>query len=119
MRRTFHARDQCFIFLWTIKAGRYKYKIYISSRSGVLMTVTIELRPEIAESLAALAAEQGVSVEQYLRRLVEAQVSGLGQTTLSPGERAAAWRDSVKDLPHTPPLSDEAISRESIYEARG
>jgi len=83
------------------------------------MTVTIELRPEIEANLAALAAEQGVSVEQYVRRLVEEQLPGRGQTALSPAERAAAWRESVKGLPHTTPLSDEAISRESIYNARG
>ncbi|MGH2457381.1 MAG: hypothetical protein ACRDIY_00765 [Chloroflexota bacterium] len=34
-------------------------------------------------------------------------------------KRAAEWRASVKDLPRTPPLSDAAISRESIYGARG
>ena len=34
---------------------------------------------------------------------------------LSPAERAAAWRESTRDLPHTAPLSDDAISRESIY----
>ena len=38
---------------------------------------------------------------------------------LSPAERAALWRESIKGLPPTPPLSDEAISRESIYDSRG
>jgi antitoxin ParD1/3/4 len=33
--------------------------------------------------------------------------------------RAAAWRDAAKNLPRTPPLSDEAISRESLYDTRG
>lgn len=37
----------------------------------------------------------------------------------SPAERAAAWRESVKGLPQTEPLSDEAISRESMYSDRG
>jgi hypothetical protein len=31
----------------------------------------------------------------------------------------AAWRQAAKGLPRTPPLSDEAISRESIYCDRG
>jgi hypothetical protein len=39
--------------------------------------------------------------------------------TLSAAERAAAWRESVKGLPRNKPLSDEAISRESIHAARG
>jgi hypothetical protein len=81
------------------------------------MTVTVDLRPETEASLAALAAEQGVSLAQYISRLLEGQVPG--QPPLSPAERAAVWREAAKGLPHTPPLSDEAISRESSYDARG
>jgi len=86
------------------------------------MTVTVELRPEIEASLAALAAEQGISLEQYVSRLLEGQVPGTSppdSTPLSPAERATAWRDAAKGLPHMPPLSDDAISRESIYDVRG
>lgn len=83
------------------------------------MTVTIDLRPEIEAGLATLAAEQGVSLAQYLRRLLEEQVPGHDQASLSPAERATLWRESVKGLPRTTPLSDEAISRESIYNTRG
>jgi len=81
------------------------------------MTVTIELRPEVEASLASLAAEQGISLTQYVRRLLEEQIPG--QVMLSPAERANLWRESVKGLPRTPPLSDDAISRDSIYDARG
>jgi hypothetical protein len=81
------------------------------------MTVTIELHPDIEARLADLAAKQGVSLAQYVRRLLEERVPGRPQ--LSPTERATAWRESVKGLPHTAPLSDESISRESIYDTRG
>ena len=54
-----------------------------------------------------------------LRRLIEEQASAGVGNTLSPEERAIAWRESVKGLPDTKPLSDKAISRESIYAARG
>ena len=81
------------------------------------MTVVVELRPEIEAALATLAAEQGVSLEQYVSRLLESQIPD--QTPLSLAQPAAAWREAVKRLPRTPPLSDEAISRESIYETRG
>jgi hypothetical protein len=81
------------------------------------MTVTIELRPEVEASLASLAAEQGISLTQYVRRLLEEQIPS--QVTLSPAERANLWRESVKGLPRTSPLSDDAISRDSIYDARG
>jgi hypothetical protein len=36
-----------------------------------------------------------------------------------PVERATRWRESVAGLPDTKPLSDEAISRESIYAEHG
>jgi hypothetical protein len=83
------------------------------------MTLTLDLSPEMEADLAALAARQGLSLPEYLRHLLEEQVPLRAGTALSPSERAAAWRASVKDLPHTPPLSDEAISRESLYDARG
>jgi hypothetical protein len=83
------------------------------------MTVLLELTPELEAGLAALAAEQGVSVSQYVTHLLAEQVPLSTTTTLSPTERAALWRDSVKDLPRTPPLPDAAISRETIYDVRG
>lgn len=52
------------------------------------MTITVELRPDVEASEA-----------------------------LSSAARAQAWRESVKDLPYSPPLTDDAaISRDSIYE---
>jgi hypothetical protein len=83
------------------------------------MSVKIELPPELEASLAAQAAAQGVPLLEYLRHLLEEQASAGAGNTLSPEERATAWRESVSGLPDTEPLSDEAISRESIYAARG
>ncbi len=83
------------------------------------MTVTIDLLPETEAGLAALAAEQGVSVAEYVRRLVEHQVPVSQRVVLSPADRASAWRQAANSLPRTPPLSDEAISRESLYDAHG
>jgi hypothetical protein len=81
------------------------------------MTVTIELSAEIEAGLAALAEAHGLSLPQ-LQHLLEEQVS-IRAAGLSPAERAAAWRASVEGLPLVPPLSDAAISRESIYGLRG
>ncbi len=83
------------------------------------MTVTIELHPETEAGLAALAAEQGVSMAEYVRGVLERQVPLPSQALLPPVDRATAWRQAAKGLPHTPPLSDEAISRESMYDAHG
>jgi hypothetical protein len=79
------------------------------------MTVTINLPPEIEADLVAQARAHGLGVPQYIEHLLRDRVPGQRTAELSPAERASAWRESVKDLPHTPPLSDEAISRESIY----
>jgi hypothetical protein len=87
--------------------------------SGYPMSLTIELLPEVEAGLSTLAAEQGMSLAQYARRLLEGQLAISGQATLSPAERASAWREAVRGLPRSVPLSDEAISRESIYDARG
>jgi hypothetical protein len=82
------------------------------------MTVTIELSPELEASLGALAAARGVELPEYVQHLLEEQVS-IHAENLSPAERAAAWRASVNGLPLRPPLSDAAISRDSIYDVRG
>jgi hypothetical protein len=83
------------------------------------MTINIDLPPEIEASLAALAAEQGMALPDYLRHLLEKLVPSRKATAHSPGERARIWRESAKGLPHTSPLSDEAVSRESFCDAGG
>ena len=82
------------------------------------MTIKIELPPEIEASLSAQAAAQGVSLQEYLRRVLEEQVSS-GRKPMTPAERAALWRQSTAGLPRTPPLPDEAVSRQSLYDTRG
>jgi hypothetical protein len=83
------------------------------------MTIKIELAPEIEAGLAAIAAEQGMALTEYLQRLLEEQVPTHKSEMLSPGDRARLWRESAKGVPSTPPLSDEAVRRESFYDARG
>jgi hypothetical protein len=82
------------------------------------MTITIKLSPEIEASLTALAAEQGLTLPEYLQRLLEGQAPVRKAASLSPAERAHLWRESARGVPHTPPLSDEAVSRESFYDDR-
>ena len=82
------------------------------------MTVTIELAPEIEAGLVALAKAQGLGLPQYVERVLTEQIS-VQTGPLSPAERAAAWLASTDGLPLTPPLSDEAISRENMYGPRG
>jgi hypothetical protein len=82
------------------------------------VSVTIDLPPDVEANLAAQAAALGVPVAQHLRRLLEEQAGAAKGIRKTPEERAKLWRD-VSGLPDTKPLSDEAISRESIYTERG
>ena len=85
------------------------------------MLSVLEVQSDIAAKIAAQAAERGVSVDAYLRLLVEErQEKTATQKALSPQEKARLWREwAASHNPNTPLLSDEAISRESIYEERG
>jgi predicted HicB family RNase H-like nuclease len=83
------------------------------------ISMKIDLLPETEASLAARAAAEGISLPEYVARRLREEVTQDVANTLAPAERAAAWREAAKGLPRTPPLSDEAISRESIYSARG
>lgn len=83
------------------------------------MTVTIHLPPDIETGLIAQARAHGLDLSQYVEQVLREQVPPRADTTLSPSLRAAAWRESIRGLPCTPPLSDDAISRENIYGDRG
>lgn len=54
-------------------------------------------------------------MDKYREGESREQVPGVSEPVLSPAERAKGWRETAERLPHTPPLSDEAISRESLY----
>lgn len=85
-----------------------------------IMAILLELDPEIESRLIAQAAAQGTSVEVLLKTLVEGLLASSSQPTsltLSPQERAQRfinWARSHSSI-KAPPLSDDAISRESIY----
>lgn len=84
------------------------------------MAILLELEPEIESRLMAQAAAQGTSVEALLKTLVESLVRTSPQPTpltLSPTERAERFINWAKSHSRikAPLLTDEAISRESIY----
>ena len=83
------------------------------------MTVTIQLPSDIEADLVAQARDHGLELSHYVERLLRGRVFPRAASALSPAERAAAWRESTRGLPHTPPLSDDAISRDSIYGDHG
>jgi hypothetical protein len=80
------------------------------------MTVTLNLKPEIEAGLLAEARAGGMTVEEYLIRMLENAVLVASNEALSTDERASnfeAWSAAHRE---TPPLSDYAVSRENMYE---
>ena len=82
------------------------------------MTVTLKFKPEVEAGLLAQAQAAGMSVEQYVVSVVEGIVLPAVKSRLSPEERAAAFEAWSTGHRPTSPLSDYAVSRESMYEGR-
>lgn len=87
--------------------------------------MTIELKPEQARILEeALRHGRFRSVEEALDCALQGLAPGLktgaARPARSPSERAAAFRAWAEGHPRVAPvLSDQAISRETIYSDRG
>lgn len=84
------------------------------------MTVTLELRPEVEERIIAEAKALGLSVEDYIQRKLEGKSTMPDPNALPFEEWEQRWNEWLNshDYIKAPPLSDEAISRESIYRER-
>lgn len=91
--------------------------------------MNIDIPESLATALQAKAMAEGVSASTYARRVLERDLSGRAgelhslpeagsDLTTSGVDKARAfvlWAKSHRD---TPPLSDEAISRASMYPDR-
>ena len=82
------------------------------------MAVTIELSSDVEANLEARAQAEGLPLARYVQQVLEREMLPNAYKTLTPEERAEAWRRAAKDLPPTPTLSDYAMSREGIYSDR-
>lgn len=78
----------------------------------------LNLEPETEASLATLARRNGISVEAYLRELVnqELSVDAPAENNEDKVRAFLLWADSFPQ--DGPLLSDEAISREALYPDR-
>lgn len=93
-----------------------------SARISSAMTVTLDLKPEVEQRIAAEARSQGLSVETYILNVLEKEATN-GETSFALTATPEQWKKEFLEWVHTerpkhPPLSDEAISRESIYRER-
>jgi hypothetical protein len=83
------------------------------------MTVTLNLPPQKEAVFKARARARGLSLEQWMLELAEQSVQSVSIAHLQRTNSQEwaryfdAWVDSHD--PDTPVLSDEAMSRESIY----
>jgi hypothetical protein len=79
--------------------------------------MTVTLKPDLEEELKARAEAEGLSTEDFVNRELEKLVASVPpNSTLTPEERVRMWREFIeRDAIDGPPLSDYAVSRESIY----
>ncbi|WP_413199959.1 hypothetical protein [Nostoc piscinale] len=85
------------------------------------MTIKLQLKPEIEAWIIAQAAAKGVSVQAYLESLIEETLIIQENKSIPPSATYEEWEATLRDLidspalTQAPPLSEVAISRESIY----
>jgi len=85
------------------------------------MTVTLTLPPDVERAFLAEAHSKGVSLDKLVCDVLLSHQSQVPVTELSPEEwvrEFKAWTRSHAD-DNLPLLSDEAMSRDSIYGERG
>ena len=84
------------------------------------MPTPLEVEPELASKIHARARERGVSVDVYLRELIDQKGTEYETTNgLSSQERVRTLRDWASGhSANTPLLSDDAVSRENTYSDR-
>jgi hypothetical protein len=83
------------------------------------MAIHIELRPELEHRLAEQARAQGVTISSYLEFLLDRSLTGAegNQAFLPPEDWSRELRRWGKEFPRQRPLlSDEATSRENLYD---
>lgn len=81
------------------------------------MTITVQLEPELETQLAARAAAQGVSLDAYLRAVIEqaARAQEPARPTVSPEEFDSALDALAAGSENLPLLPPAAYSRDGIY----
>lgn len=84
------------------------------------MPTMLEVEPEVASKIQLRARERGVSVDAYLRELIDQKGTECeGSNKLSSQERVRLLREWASGhRTNMPGLSDGAISRDRIYSGR-
>ena len=81
------------------------------------MSITLNLDPAVEDSLSILAQERGLSLSEYLLEVVDREATRATVPRMSGEEKAQAFLKWADSFPDVPVLSDEAVSRDSLYPA--
>jgi hypothetical protein len=91
------------------------------TEAGVMASVTVELSAETEQKLRDQAAQNGQTIEAFLRQLAEqaatVKLVGPPSNRMTPEQWSAEFRAWVASHKPTPGRLDD--SRETIYEGRG
>lgn len=83
------------------------------------MTITLDIPPELEASLVAEAQARGLSLETYVKELlqqaVRARLTADSARRMSYEEWERNFEAFIDSFPQQPLLSDHAVNRESIY----
>ena len=83
--------------------------------------MTVTLKPDLEEELIARAKAEGLTTDEFVNRQLERVFANSNsRLNLTPEERVRRWHEWLDSHANVtaPSLSDEAISRESIYRER-
>ena len=81
----------------------------------VSVSITVSLEPELEARLVARARAQGMSLDAYLRTVVEQAAATEAPSKVSPEEFEAGLDALAEGCENLPVLPPDAYRRESIY----
>jgi hypothetical protein len=76
--------------------------------------MSLNVNPEIGARLTALARASGVSLEDFLRNVVEEKTGRAPALRLNSEQWAEQFETWADSFPEAPPIPDEALSRENL-----
>ena len=80
--------------------------------------MSLNLNPDIEAQLISLAQASGVSVEDFLSRVVKEKTAHSQAPRLGPEQWITQFEEWADSFPETAPIPDEALSREYLYPDR-
>ena len=80
--------------------------------------MALELNPDIEARLVALARDNGVSVEAFLRHVVEEKSRSAPGRRLSPEDWRTQFEEWANSFPDAPCIPGGALSRGNLYPDR-